>query len=155
MWDRILSCKTRMPWARSGWAMAVSCVALFVPAVGLRSPLLAAVAVTSTLSDTVYTGTDSVWHPIDRAVATVAFFAMLLRTWAAVGWGAAGLFAPLCICYSQSVTAIAERRARDYYIWHIAWHACSVCGCTLLVWLEADATAPPDGSTVVARVATE
>ena len=131
------SCESKMPWARFEWPMAISCVALIVPAFLLQSPSIGAVTLTSLFSDAIYTGKSSIWHPLDRSMAKVALVLVSLRILNSVGWiGIPTMILPPVLCYAGSCISVARHKVRAYYTWHILWHMGCVYSGSLLAFIE-------------------
>ncbi|KAL7518322.1 hypothetical protein ACHAWX_003165 [Stephanocyclus meneghinianus] len=84
---------------------------------------LAAVTVSSFLSDHCYTGLESGWHTVDRVLAPMALTSNIYSVYSNCGlaWASLSIFAVMCHLLANHYS---KKGMYDHFvIWHSLWHA--------------------------------
>ena len=92
---------------------------------------LAAVTVTSFLSDHCYTGLESCWHIIDRILAPIAFISNVFSVYSNCGftWASSSILAVGCHLLANHYSK--RGIYKHFVIWHSLWH---VVGSSLILF---------------------
>ncbi|KAL3771920.1 hypothetical protein ACHAW5_008033 [Stephanodiscus triporus] len=129
-----LSRQSSLPWGhRPSPYVGASCALFLLPVPLLlraccpaSACLLSCVAVTSYLSDHVYTGVESWAHAIDRVVAPLAFVTCVRSTCVTCGPGWAVLSLLALKCHLMANWHAKRDMYEQFVVWHCLWHAVGV-----------------------------
>jgi len=131
---RRLSCQSSLPWGhRPSPLVGASCLLFLLPVPYLlraccpvAAALLGCVAVSSYLSDHVFTGLTSAAHAADRVLAPLAFAACLQATYTTCGARWASLSMTALVCHLQANYYAKRGVYERFVLWHSLWHVVGV-----------------------------